>query len=303
MGNNQFKCPSETSFGAAPLSCIMSCPTGFQLRMVDGAQQCVSIDDPEITVHLVAQPAIMRPMDNNNIFSIADLKTSHPDAYARYSAEATRFNKEMTTARASVSHAKQVEAAARALQNAAPGEATDAAKAAYMELTGDPDEVAYQRDQAAATAVRKKTDRFISDYQFLKNQGNQQQKTLDLINSVKDNLLTVKDDVAFAVGTFGKQVEDIRNQINMNRRKREQATDYGKWLSIALNIAIVLALLFAIFVIGRKVAGGVKVAATTGTSQGAPARAPATPQTAEFFDAFTKHLTASSEPAKKGWFS
>jgi hypothetical protein len=38
----------------------------------------------------------------------------------------------------------------------------------------------------------------------------------------------------------------------MNNRKREQALDYGKWLSIVLNVAIILALIFAIFVLGRK---------------------------------------------------
>jgi hypothetical protein len=240
----------------------------------------------------------MRPIDNNNIFSIADMKTSHPDAYARYSAEANRFQKELEIARASISHEKQVKEAAIALQNAAPGAATDAAKARYMELTGDPDEVAYQRDRAANETARKMTDRFISDYQFLKNQSTQQQSTLDLINSVKDNLMTVKDDMEFSVGTFGKQVDEIRNQINMNKRKREQATDYGKWLSIGLNIAIVAALLFAVFVIGRKATGGVGAFGMS-SSQGAPARPPATPETVDFFNAFTRHLTASSAPAKK----
>jgi large-conductance mechanosensitive channel len=279
----------------------MSCPPGFELRTVDGAQRCVSTDDPEISIHLVPQPAVMRPLDDHNVFSIADLKGSNPDASARYSAEADRFEKEKTAALSKVSHAKLVAAAAAELQSAAPGDATDAAKAKYMELTGDPDEVAYQRDKAANEAAQRATDRFISDYQFLSNQATQQQSTLDLINSVKDNLLTVKDDVEFSVGTFGKQVDAIRNQINMNKRKREQATDYGQWLSTALNVAIVAALLFMVFVIGRKAMGGMST--SSASSVGAPARAAATPETQEFFNSFLRHITppASSEPAKKGW--
>ena len=302
MGNQQFKCPAETTAGAAPLSCVMSCPPGFELRMVEGAQRCVSTEDPDVSIHLVPQPAVMRPIDDHGLFSIADLKSQNQDASARYTAEADRFEKEKAVALAKVSRDKQIAAATAELQSAAPGEATDAAKAKYMDLTGDPDEVAYQRDHAASEAAQKATARFISEYQFLNNQATQQQSTLDLINSVKDNLLTVKDDVEFSVGTFGKQVDAIRNQINMNKRKREQATDYGQWLSIALNIAIVVALVFMVFVVGRKAMGGVSM--SSDTSEGAPARAAATPETAEFFNAFTRHLTsASSEPAKKGWFS
>lgn len=301
MGNRQFKCPAETTPGAAPLSCVMTCPPEFELRVVDGAQRCVSTDDPDVSVHLVPQPAVMRPLDDNNVFSIADLAASNADAAARYSTEAERFAKEMTTAKSSVSHSKQVAAAAAALQSAEPGEATDAAKARYMELTGDPDEVAYQRDHAATRAVQRTTDRFVSDYQFLANQASQQQSTLDLINNVKDNLLTVKDDMEFSVGTFGKQVDEIRNQINMNKRKREQATDYGSWLSFGLNVAIVVALAFMVFVIGRKAMG--RTTMSSDSSEGAPARAAATPETEEFFNAFIRHITpASSEPAKKGWF-
>lgn len=301
MGNNQFKCPAETTNGAAPLSCVMSCPVGFELRMVDGAQRCVSVDDPEISVHLVPQSAVMRPIDNHNLFSIDDLKGSNPDAFVRYSAEADRFSKELAIAKDKVSHEKQIEAATTALKSAAPGDATDLAKARYMELTGDPDSVAYQLDRSAAQRAQKASDRFISDYQFLHNQSTQQQSTLDLINSVKDNLLTVKDDMEFSVGTFSKQVDAIRNQINMNRRKREQATDYGSWLSMGLNIAIVAALVFMIFVIGRKAFGGVSDLSASKSSQGAPVRAAATPETEQFFKAFVQYLTpASSQAAKKG---
>jgi hypothetical protein len=300
MGNRQFKCPAETTYGAAPMSCVMACPHDFELRVVDGAQRCVNKDDPEVSIHLIAQAAVPRDLDDNAPFTINSLKDSHPDEWARYTAEADRFEKERGVAVASVDHDKKIAAAAKSLQTAAPGEATAAAKAAYMELTGDPDSVAYQLDQSASADARKAVDRFISDYQFLANQGAQQQSTLDLINSVKDNLFTVKDDMEYSVGTFDKQVNAIRDQINMNKRKREQAVGYGTWLSMGLNIAIVLSLVFAVFVIGRKALGGTSF--TTSSELGAPTRAPATPETAAFFDAFLKHITpASATPAKRGW--
>ena len=294
MGNQQFKCPAETTNGAAPLSCVMSCPTGFELRMVDGAQRCVSTVDSNVTVHLTALAAVSRTVGDNSSFSISDLRESHPDEYTRYSAEKTRFAHEMDAARGQISRAAEIAAAATALQNAAPGEATDLAKAKYMELTGDPDTAAYTAEQAASAAAQKGVDRFISEYQFLANQATQQQSTLDLIRGVKDKLLTVKDDMEFSVGTFGKQVEDIRNQININKRKREQAMDYGKWLSMALNVAIVAALVFALFVFGRKAVGKM---GTFSSSSGAPSRPPATEETNALFGALGKYL-ASANPAK-----
>jgi large-conductance mechanosensitive channel len=200
----------------------------------------------------------------------------------------------MDAARGQISRAAEIAAAATALQNAAPGEATDLAKAKYMELTGDPDTAAYTAEQAASAAAQKGVDRFISEYQFLANQATQQQSTLDLIRGVKDKLLTVKDDMEFSVGTFGKQVEDIRNQININKRKREQAMDYGKWLSMALNVAIVAALVFALFVFGRKAVGKM---GTFSSSSGAPSRPPATEETNALFGALGKYL-ASANPAK-----
>jgi len=253
--------------------------------MIEGAQRCVNKSDPDVTIHLVPQTAVMRPLGDDSLFKIADLNASS-DAGMRYIAEADRFGAELVTALAAVNHDKQVAAAALKLQNAAPGDATASAKAEYMALTGDPDSVSYQLDKVATADARKTTDHFLSEYQFLSNQASQQQSTLDLINSVKDNLFTIKDDMEYSVGTFDKQVNDIRNQINLNKRKREQAVDYGKWLSMGLNIAIVLALLFAIFAVGSKAMGGVKMPTTT--SQGAPARAPATPETAEFFNSFTR---------------
>jgi hypothetical protein len=297
MATQQSWCPAESTQGATPATCVMTCPTGFELRTVDGAQRCVNKNDPNITIHLVPQTAVPRTNGDDSLFRINDLDPTS-DAGLRYRAEASRFKAEVAAARGNVSREKEIAAAALALQNAAPGDATTLAKAAYMQLTGDPDSVTRQLDEAAESDAQKMTDRFRSEYQFLKNQATQQQTTLDLVNSVKDKLFSIKDDMLYSVGVFDKQVKDIRNQINLNKRQREQATDYGKWLSMGLNVAIVLALIFAIYVVGSKAMGRVNM--SSAPSQGAPARAPATPETAEFFNSFIRHLTpASGTLAKK----
>lgn len=287
MGNQQFKCPVGTTYGAAPLSCVMSCPTGYELRMVEGAQRCVSKADPDVSVHLVPQPAVARALDDHSAFEIDSLDHSS-DLYMRYSAEKTRFNEELAVANVKVDHQKAVDAAEANMRATAGTPGAEAAGAAYVALTKD----ANAQNVLYESQAQAKIDKFLSDYQFLRNQSHQQQMTLDLVNTVKDKLFTVKDDMEYSVSTFDKQISDIRNQINVNRATQRQATDYGKWIGVGLNFAIVLALLFMIFVIGRKAMGVTSFTPSSGPL-GAPARPPASEHTVELLKGLTGLLSAS----------
>ena len=287
MGNLQPKCPAETVNGAALGTCVMACPTGYELQMREGAQRCVNKIDPSATVHLIAQGAVLRPLNDHSVFSISDLQSSNPDAYARYSAEKTRFQEELETANSQVSHQAQVDAAARDVL--AAGGTDETKNAAYRALAHDPDamNVLYEKQ------IRKDIDKFINEYHFLNTQTLQQQQTLDIVNSVKDHIGTVKDDMAYSVSTFQDQIKAIQNQVNINRKNQIQAADYGSWIGIALNVLIVLVLLFLIFVIGRRAMSGSK-STTSGT--GAPAPSLPADSTA-FFNAFARHLGAPKPPA------
>ena len=287
MGNKQPKCPIGTTYGAAPMSCVMSCPTGYELRMVEGAQRCVSKIDTEVSVHLVPLPAVMRDKDDNSAFEIASLDTGS-DEYLRYSAEKTRFHEELAVANVKVDHQKAVDAAEANMRATAGTPGAEAAGAAYVALTKD----ANAQNVLYESQAQAKIDKFLSDYQFLRNQSHQQQMTLDLVNTVKDKLFTVKDDMEYSVSTFDKQISDIRNQINVNKTTQQQATDYGKWIGVGLNFAIVLALLFMIFVIGRK-AMGVSSFSPPAGPLGAPARPPASEHTVELLKGLTGLLSAS----------
>jgi large-conductance mechanosensitive channel len=206
----------------------------------------------------------------------------------RYSAEKTRFHEELAAANVKVDHQKAVDAAAANVLATTGTPGAEAASAAYTALTKDANaQTTMYNSQAQA-----KIDKFLSDYQFLRNQSHQQQMTLDLVITVKDKLFTVKDDMEYSVGTFGKQISEIRNQININKATHQQATDYGKWIGTGLNFAIVLALLFMIFVIGRKAMGGASFSPPAGPL-GAPARPPASEHTVELLKGLTGLLSAS----------
>jgi len=209
---------------------------------------------------LIPLAAVKR--STNAPFGINDLDRSS-SAYREYSAEKQRFTADIARATALVK------------TQVAPG----------------------ANDHTAE--IQAATDKYIADYQFLQNQAMQQQSTLDIVTSVKDKMFSVKDDMEHSVGIFAKQISDIRNQINVNKTTRQQATDYGKWMGVSLNVAIALALLFLIFVIGRKAFSGTSFSSSSGTL-GAPARPPASEHTVELLRGLTGLLGASSTGAKKG---
>ena len=258
MGNQQFKCPTEaTPTPGAPFTCVISCidPSGknkFELRNVDGSPRCVSKDDPDVSVNLVPVPVVQR--SDTKAFSIDSLKSTDEEAYGRYSKEFDRFKAEMVVAAGNIDRDREIQAASAAVLAAAGRDqaTVDAAAANYLRVTGNPDAAAYTVDRGIRKDLDTATDRFVEEYRFLMNQSNQQQDTLDLITTVKDNLFSVKDDLEYSVGTFDKQISDIQNQINKNKRVHEQAVDYGAWMMFGLNIAVVLALLYTIWVLGSK---------------------------------------------------
>ena len=284
MGNAQFKCPSDTVSGASPLSCVMACHDGYELRTVDGAQRCVSTIDPSVSIHLMPMAAVQRKADDTAAFTIESLKGVDADAYSRYRAEKIRFDKEQEKADLRVDRQAQIDAAAREVL--AAGGNDEVANAKYSALTKDPNAL----DVMYESQIQKDKDKFIGDYQFLNNQVYQQQQTLDLINNLKDSVFSVKDDMEYSVGTFDKQIGAIRNQININRKIRQQATDYGTWLNVGLNILIVLALLYLVFTVGSRALRGVSMQSDT---LGAPARPAASDETNAIFGALGKYLASA----------
>ena len=100
-----------------------------------------------------------------------------------------------------------------------------------------------------------------------------QRKTLDIVNGLKDKVLSLKDDVRYASTTLKEQVEKVQNQINKDRRGRqkETTTTFWTWLDTLMNIVIVGALLYAIAVIYPKAMKYMYPRPMTGITIGQPA--------------------------------
>lgn len=295
MGAGQFKCPSETVHGDFPTVCVMACPSTYERRETAGGSRCVNKANPTVNVDLVRVAAVDRTprpggAPPSEVFTIADLKTWDAGAHKRFHDEQTRFDTAIDRANLKVTHAQKLSAASQAVLDANGGDPDANINYALLSLPVDATEA--EKAEVYTDIISKDVDVYIDQFQFLNNQVLQQQQTLDLVNNVKDNIGTVKDDMAYSVGTFNKQISDIRNQININRKMQAQATDYGKWMGIGLNVLIVLALLFLLFTVGRRAMRGVTVPTSV-------AARPVNPgDGGDFMGAFAKYIASQQATVK-----
>jgi hypothetical protein len=104
----------------------------------------------------------------------------------------------------------------------------------------------------AATESQLISANYQKKYDDLTNQLAIQQKSIDTMNNIQDKVGGIKDDLVFSVKTFKKQINDIRNQINIDRHEHgKKMNETVSWLDSILNFLIIVALLVAIVAVFR----------------------------------------------------
>jgi hypothetical protein len=249
MGN----CPSE--FMVSPVAfgtCVVQCPAqkNYELRVGDrGVLACVYKGDTSISVPINPVPAIQKP---GPPFSYKELPN-----WTIYENELKRFNDAIAVSDANIDKQVKVNAAFKKLQEAenARDKAPDAyqtARVAYYTLVKGDTWLNEEKNRVANTEAQPVINDLIGKYQTIKYRRSQQQSVIDSMNNVKDSVISVKDDLNFSVSNFKKQIEDIKNQINKD--KREQSVELVKattWIEVLLNWLIGLSTLIAIFFLIR----------------------------------------------------
>ena len=89
-------------------------------------------------------------------------------------------------------------------------------------------------------------------YNELAGQAALQQKTIDIIHGIGDKVGGIEEDLAFSVNTFNKQIKEVENQIQMDKKKDTTVEDPFAWIDTLLNYLLIIALGLAIFMIIRK---------------------------------------------------
>jgi hypothetical protein len=174
-----------------------------------------------------------------------------------YQNEVDRFANDIAVADGKISKDFKLNTAFRALQDAenARDKAPDAyqtARIAYYTLLKGDTWVEEEKNRVANSEAQPVINNFLDKYKSLQYTRSRQQAVIDSMNNVKQSVLGVKDDLDFSVSNFQKHIEDIKNQINKDKRDQDiQLSKATTWIEVLLNWLIALASLIAIFFLGR----------------------------------------------------
>ena len=175
-----------------------------------------------------------------------------------YRTASEAYAKDSAVAIESVSKERKIADAFDALQKAEnvrdkSPEAYQEARIRYYTLVNGESWVAEEEQRIRNGEAKEKTDEFLSDYADLSRREQQQTKTMDVVNAVKDNLISMKDDFELTTGAFAKQLTDLKNQIQMEKTKGAiQTASVLSWVGTLLNVLLVAVLVIAIVVLVRK---------------------------------------------------
>jgi hypothetical protein len=237
------------------LSCVMQCPLDkkFVRQGVSGSYACVYSPNPQVSVPLVTVGSV--PFDGT---TLAELQAVNPQKHTEFLAERQRVEQALATAYANIDSQQKLADAFKDLQaaenaRAESPQAYQTARTAYYTLLKGPAWMTEEKARIAAADVAPEVARYRDAVASVTTRTQEQQKTIDIVNGIKDKVLSLKDDVKYSVNTFSDQLEKVKTQIAMETRARPQTPDSSwDWIDVVLNALLVGVLLVAIVAIVRQ---------------------------------------------------
>lgn len=250
------KCPTPFESVNA-LTCVMPCPSekGYERRSTPQGLRCVYKPDPTYSVQLNTLSSVV--FDGT---TLNDLQTKNVQAYGTFLKERDRFVGELAILDGQISRTKKIQDAFRRLQDAenvrdrAP-DAYQRARSAYYTLLKGEKWIEEEKERLLKAEVEPLAKRFREQRDSTLRQFETQRRTIDVVNGLKDRVLSLKDAMKYSADTFKDQLEKVQSAINMERRGREEVTVVRAWdwVDTLLNIAIVVSLLYVGWMIVKKI--------------------------------------------------
>lgn len=237
------------------MSCVAQCPAdkGFENRVTNNQPQCVYKSDTQYSVSLNPLQ-ILTYNQNSQPPTLETLKTYNPQLHERYTAESKRVDEQIAIVLGNIDKQTKIDNAFKELQKAenvrdqAP-EAYQQARINYYTLVKGDTWKQEEQERIAKVEVDPEIRTLKTRLNEAEMRSNTQKQTVDIVNKLKDNVLTLKDDFKYSVDTFQRQLGKLKDQILFDRRKREEQSNESTWelLDRVLNYTIVGVLLFAIW--------------------------------------------------------
>jgi len=249
------KCPTPFE-SAGNLSCVMSCPTerGYERRSVNGGFQCVYKSDPSYSTTLNTVSAVIFPGT-----TLQELQTINPTAYTEFTKERDRFVNDLVVLDGKIDKDVKLRDAFKKLQDAENvrdqvPDAYQQARSAYYTLKDGDKWKETEKERLLKAEVNPIVQKLVESKNNALRQYENQRKTVDVVNGLKDKVLSLKDEVKYAADTFKDQIHKVENAIQVERKLRTKKPDLNilDWLDSILNILIVASLLYVLFVMYQK---------------------------------------------------
>lgn len=231
----------------------MRCPSdrNFQRVNDNGQYKCFYTPDPSIFVNLNTIGAL-----DFTGSTLEELDSQFPINAEQFSQERSRVSSELAAKYKSIDESQRVTDAFKVLQDAQNAadeepEAYQAARVNYYTMIFGEGWKKKEQERLAKTEVDPIVKNYRNSYQDLKTRLDSQRSTIDVVNNLKDNVLTLKDDFQYSVDTFTEQLEKLQSQINIDRRDRVKSSDKDdpwKWIDTVINVLIVIGILAAIMI-------------------------------------------------------
>lgn len=193
--------------------------------------------------------------------TLESLQTENPTLYTQYLRERDRFVNELAIVDGKISKDKKLRDAFIRLQEAEnvrdkTPDAYQQARSAYYTLKDGDKWVEQEKQRLLKAEVEPKAQTFIQSRQQALNQFSNQRKTIDVVNGLKDRVLSLKGELKYSADTFKDQLGKVQDAINRENRTREKPSEgvtLYDWLDTILNIAILSSLVYVVYLIARKV--------------------------------------------------
>ncbi len=250
------KCPTPFE-SMSMFTCVMPCPTdkGYERRATPQGMRCVYKAEPKYSVQLNTVASVVFEGTTLN-----DLQKANVQAYSGFLKERDRFIGELAITDGNIDKDTKVGAAFKRLQDAenvrdkAP-DAYQQARSAYYTLVKGEKWIEEEKERLLKAEVEPIAKQFQDQRNSTLRQFETQRKTIDVVNGLKDRVLSLKDAMKYSADTFNEQLDKVQTAINMERRDRDSPTVVRAWdwVDTILNIIIVAALLYVGWMIIKKV--------------------------------------------------
>jgi hypothetical protein len=177
--------------------------------------------------------------------------------YSSYKEAQDDFASKKSTLLGQISTSRLVSDAFRDLQAAENARGTNPqgyqnARARYYKLTQGDAWESTERQRLLNAEVLPAITPYLQSINFIAERQTQQAGTKTAVDAVKSRLVSLKDDFRTTTSTLMKQVDELRNQIELQKRRAmEQKAQTSDWF---VNVVIVILSLVVIYILYRRIA-------------------------------------------------